>query len=60
VRSPATAPTRSRIDAAIRDLSEIRSPDPAAVEALSAIALTMITLELFWLRTPTPPPPTVG
>lgn len=43
-------PDRARLDAAITDLSELRSTDPAARAAIHAIKLTRITLESFWRR----------
>lgn len=39
---------RARVDAAIADLAELRSSDPAARNAVDAIKLTRHTLESFW------------
>lgn len=41
---------RARVDAAIADLSELHSSDPAARPAIHAIELTRLTLESFWRR----------
>jgi hypothetical protein len=41
---------RARLDAAIADLSELHSRDPAALPAIHAIRLTRLTLESFWRR----------
>ena len=46
----AAEPDRARLEAAITDLSELRSTDPAARPAVHAINLTRITLESFWRR----------
>jgi hypothetical protein len=50
VTGDAAEPDRARIEAAITDLSELRSTDPAARPAVHAINLTRITLESFWRR----------
>lgn len=39
---------RPQVDAAIADLAELRSSDPAAQPAMHAITLTRLTLESFW------------
>lgn len=40
----------SHVEAAITDLSELHSSDPAARPAVHAINLTRLTLESFWSR----------
>lgn len=49
-RDEATDRDRARLDAAIADLAELRSSDPAALPAIHAIALTRLTLQSFWRR----------
>jgi len=44
----ASRSVRARVDAAIADLSELHSSDPAARPAIHAIELTRLTLESFW------------
>jgi len=41
---------RARVRAAISELDELRSSDPAARSAHHAIELTRLTLECFWQR----------
>jgi len=41
---------RAEVEAAIADLSELISSDPAARPAVHAIRLTQLTLKAFWLR----------